>query len=345
MKSSDYRRLEKRARKDLEEFRFVLRKARKLRKKEPELLLTAVEKRDALKSALKTGDYWSIHYARRDLADYLRTSLPRYRPRPVLETLKAFAIALAVALLIRWALIEPFQIPSGSMIPTLLVGDQLLVNKIDFGLTFYVPYLDPDMDDKDFLKNVRLHGAFPVFPRTVFGHRVYWAGHKLWMPDLPERGEVVVFQFPDNPSEDYIKRVIGLPGDTVQVRDGKLFINGMPQSKKRITAYTGPVSHAVCDNYDLFREELMNANGPHEHLLVHCRDNVYRSMYTDYGPKEVPEGHVFVMGDNRDHSYDSRSWGMVPLVNLKGSAMFIHLPLDPDEHYLPRWDRFFKWIH
>ncbi len=345
MESSDYRKLKKHARQDLEELRFILKKARKKRGKDDEILEKARVRRDALKTALATGDYWSVYYARRDLSDYLEAYLPPLKATPVLDTLKALMIALAVALLIRWAFVEPFRIPSGSMIPTLLVGDQLIVNKMAFGLSIYIPYIDPDMDDREFLEKVRENGGFPVWTHNLFGHRVYWASYKIWERRLPERGEVVVFRFPDNAGEDYIKRVIGLPDDTVEIREGKLYINGEPQTKKRITAYNGPAGHTACDNYDLFREKLMNGSEAHAHLLIHCRDNVYQSMYKDYGPRKVPEGHIFVMGDNRDDSYDSRAWGMVPLVHLKGSALFIHLPLNPDEHYLPRWERFFKWIH
>jgi len=344
MESSDYRRLKKEAKQDLEELRYVLRKSRKLKKQAPETVETARKRGEALKTALATGDYWSIYYARRDLEDYRRAYLPSIKPNPVAETAKALFIALLVALLIRWALVEPFRIPSGSMIPTLLVGDQLMVNKMPFGLSVYVPYIDPDMHDEEFVDEVRENGAFPIWSHNFLGHKVHWASYKLWDGRLPERGEVVVFRFPDNAGEDYIKRVIGLPGDTVEIRDGTLYINGEAQKKERVTAYTGPVSHLACDSFDLFEEKIENGSDFHEHSLIHCRDNVYHSMYTDFGPAEVPEGQLFVMGDNRDQSYDSRSWGTVPLVNLKGSAMFVHLPLDPEQHYLPRWGRFFKWI-
>jgi signal peptidase I len=163
---------------------------------------------------------------------------------------------------------------------------------------------------------------------------------KLWMRRDPERGEVVVFRFPHKNREDYIKRVIGLPGDTVSIQNGGLYINGKLQAAEVQGRYDGPLS-AGCPEPTLFFEDLESRDRAVVHEVVHCRP---ANSYSDFGPITVPPDHFFAMGDNRDLSSDSRTWGFVPMENLKGKALFIHLPLDPDHNYLPRWKRFFKRI-
>jgi len=175
---------------------------------------------------------------------------------------EALFIALILALVIRAFLVQAFSIPSGSMQPTLLIGDYLLVNKFAYGI-----------------RN----------PLT----------NKIWIPiGKPQRGDVVVFVFPQDRTKDYIKRVIGLPGDRIQIVDKKLFINGK--------LFETP--QAVYDDPTIIP--------PPQRPTDSARDNLV--------PLMVPDNCYFVMGDNRDHSYDSRFWGFVPLDNFLGKAFIIY---------------------
>lgn len=188
-----------------------------------------------------------------------------------------FPVILAVFLL-RSFLVEPFKIPSGSMMPTLLVGDFILVNKYTYGLR--VPVLN-----------------------NVF----FEMNH-------PQRGEVVVFHFPKDPSLDYIKRVVGLPGDRIAYRDKQLFVNDQPvaQTADGNYEYDAPgLNRIVAKRH---REQL----GEHAHDIL-----IVDEAPTMNGETVVPEGHYFVMGDNRDNSNDSRFWGFVPENNLVGKAFMI----------------------
>jgi signal peptidase I len=203
-----------------------------------------------------------------------------------------FPVIVAVFLL-RSFLVEPFKIPSGSMLPTLLVGDFILVNKYTYGL------------------------RLPVINKKIV--------------DLndPQRGDVVVFRYPPDPSLDYIKRVVGVPGDTVEYRNKQLSINGqlLPQVRKedyldtdrlfytpRFTETGGTVRHDI----------LVEADAPN--FIPRPGSFKYQEncQYNSQGFQcVVPAGHLFVMGDNRDNSQDSRFWGFVPDENLVGKAFFI----------------------
>jgi len=217
------------------------------------------------------------------------------------EAVKEILWILFIVFLIRWLLIEPFRIPSGSMIPTLLVGDQLMVCKFIYGV------------------------QIPLTTKKLFNLK------------KPKRGDVIVFKYPLKPSQDFVKRVIGVEGDEVMLKDGELYINGRKVWRKYIGPYNGPIDEGFCPSYDLYLERIDGT----EHQIILCRRS---HEGDDFGPVRVPKGAVFVMGDNRDNSADSRVWGFVPLGNIKGKALFIHLPLDPSRHYLPRWRRFFKVI-
>ena len=209
------------------------------------------------------------------------------------EYAEAFAIAIALALVIRTFLVQAYKIPSGSMEPTLLIGDHILVNKLIFGLR--VP---------DSLFGVRpLAGIIPY-------------GQYLFRIEPVHRGDVVVFVFPPDPTKDFIKRVVGVAGDTVEVRDKSVYLNG--QKMEDPHAYYQPSENQV---------------------RIAPRDR--------YGPAVVPKGKVFVMGDNRDRSYDSRFWGFVDDNNVEGRAMIIYWSWDSDSSsYVPiRWDRFGRIIH
>jgi signal peptidase I len=192
---------------------------------------------------------------------------------------------LALVLVLRSFVVEPFRIPSGSMYPTLHIGDFILVNKMSYGIRLPIIYT------------------------------------KLFDTAHPERGEVVVFRFPEDPQKDYIKRVIGLPGDKISYVGKTLMVNGEILGQTPVGRFEAPHSGAVM-NGAMELTEQQTHNITHNILLDKDRNS------TDLMDIEVPEGHYFVMGDNRDHSYDSRFWGFVPEENLKGRAFFIWMHFD-----------------
>ena len=295
----DWKDLKRQAQAELEDFSILFKKAKRgmsaPEKEQARSLSTAM--RDALKGKDETG-------LKAGLEEYLtfkEAHFSRVRYNKTWELVKDLFWILLIVFFIRWVFIEPFRIPSGSMIPTLLVGDQLMVNKL------------------------------------VFGVQIPLTTKKLFNLKAPKRGDIIIFKYPPNPREDYVKRVVGVAHDTVMVRDGFLFVNGKEVPRDYVEAYNGPSDSGNCVDYDLYVEKLDHTD--HQMLMCH------RSHTDDnYGPVTVPDGNVFGMGDNRDNSADSRFWGFIPLDNIKGKALFIHLPLDPERHYLPRWDRFFKLI-
>lgn len=199
---------------------------------------------------------------------------------PILvEYVQSFFPVLFVVLILRSFLFEPFRIPSGSMIPTLLIGDFILVNKFSYG--------------------VRL----PVIHTKILD------------TGSPERGDVAVFRFPQDPSLDYIKRVIGLPGDTVVYDNRQFTVNGELMETRGDSSYISPVSESLVIGATQ-REEFMG--GESHTILEFTGEHPKRS-----GTFVVPEGHYFMVGDNRDRSNDSRFWGFVPEENLVGEAKYI----------------------
>jgi signal peptidase I len=294
------RKLKKKGKSRLAEAEYLLKRARKAL---PQDVIKAIQESiQNTRTSLKGKDWQSLEQDLEKLENLIEEQLSAFQPNRYWETLKALLVAVAIALFIRWLFIEPFRIPSGSMVPTLLVGDQLMVNKLVYG---------------------------PNIPFTT---------KKLFMPREPKRGDVIVFKYPHDISEDYIKRVVGLPGDRVLVADGNLFING--QKVEKIYNDTVPYDVEGCSfsqGCDVFTEQMGEASHP----IYLCHRNHFG---INYQSDSIPEGQLFVMGDNRDTSRDSRDWGFVPFSHLKGKAMFIHLSLDPDHHYKPRWKRFFKWI-
>lgn len=202
----------------------------------------------------------------------------------VLEYAKSIIIALILALLIRAFVVQAFKIPSGSMIPTLLIGDHILVTKFTYDVKIPIPLMDIDIP--------------------------------LWHRQDPLRGDIIVFKYPLNPKQDFIKRVIGIPGDKVLIRNKIVYVNGKELTEPYVQ-HTDP-------------RILPPEASP--------RDNL--------GPLEVPPHSLFVMGDNRDESYDSRFWKFVDMSVVKGKALIIYwswnangqMSLNSDQFFV-RWNR------
>ncbi|MDX1387016.1 MAG: signal peptidase I [bacterium] len=242
------------------------------------------------------------------------------------EYTEALLVAVLIALFLRAFIVEAFKIPSGSMIPTLVVGDHIFVNKFVYGIRI---------------------------PLT-----------KKWLAKWknPERGETIVFIYPENPKLDFIKRVVGVPGDRIRINGDDIFVNGEkvrthpvqvlgPNPTNADQLKLNPVtdfpegsdfktipSYPHWQDYEVFLEHL----GEHTHLKQEGSFDFVRNREI-----AVPEGMLFVMGDNRDNSKDSREWGFVPLENVKGRAMFVWLSLRHDARGKItgiRWDRFGKSI-
>ncbi len=237
------------------------------------------------------------------------------------EYTESLAVALLIAFFIRSFAIEAFRIPSGSMIPTLMIGDHIFVNKFLYGL------------------------RVPFTKKRIVHFR------------NPERGEAVVFMYPVDEGKDFIKRVIGLPGDRLLLQGDEILVNGKPLERSSIAIRAGEakgrslipvVPDAVASEVGL--RAISYFQGWEDfHYYAETTGRVHHLVQYDDFPSpavqeiEVPPDHIFVMGDNRDNSSDSRDWGFVPLENIKGKAMFVWLSVDFERKTL-RWDRFGKWI-
>lgn len=208
--------------------------------------------------------------------------------KKIVKETTSITLIIFFVLLFRSTFFEPFKIPSGSMIPTLMIGDFILVNKLSYGLK--VPFTE------------------------WFEEPTYISG-----PDKPKRGDVVVFKYPKDTSLNYIKRVIGLPGDRIEVINKVVYINGEPLSVEKTSGKE--FMEDMDEKFKIYNFEFFKAKtGEHEHIVQQNVDSYYTS---DMNPTIVPDGHYFVMGDNRDFSSDSRVWGVVPFKYIKGKAILV----------------------
>jgi signal peptidase I len=275
----------------MKEARLLLREGRRVLRKyshrlTPEKAAAVKAAVDALSEAVIARDWDKLPGALNTLDDLLDTHLSFARKSTAREYTESIGIAVLIALFLRAFVVEAFKIPSGSMIPTLQVGDHIFVNKFIYGVR--VP-----------------------FTNIKFGMNYR----------KPERGEVIVFIYPKEPEKDFIKRIVAVEGDTVEVHDNTVFVNG-----KAV-----PRAHVDGDcRYEDVIEETQHWEEHHCDPWVETVGNKEYTTYYDpngstrpYPATKVPAGNVFVMGDNRDNSSDSRVWGFVPFDLIKGKAMVI----------------------
>lgn len=210
-----------------------------------------------------------------------------------IKEIKSIVLIVIAVFTLRSVLFEPFRIPTGSMIPTLMIGDFILVNKFSYG--FKVPFTDLVLGENNY---------DPIY---LFGK------------STPKRGDVVVFKFPKDPAINYIKRVIGLPGDTLEIRNKVVYINDTPIQPVEFDG-----KEVMKDMDEKFKDYnfkfYKTKTGEAEHIIQIDTDNYYK---VDLERVVIPEGEYFMMGDNRDFSYDSRGWGFVKFEAIKGKAMFV----------------------
>lgn len=194
------------------------------------------------------------------------------------EYAKAIITALILAMVIRTFIIQAFKIPSGSMIPTLLIGDHILVNKF------------------------------------LYGTKIPFSGKRMFVFKKPERGDIIVFKYPENPSKDFVKRVVAAEGDVIESKNKMIYVNG----------------NKVNEPYARHTDSSMRPMG------IEPRDN--------FGPVIVPKNKYFVMGDNRDQSYDSRYWGYVDIKDVKGKALILYWSWDSEKSWV-RFGRIGSLVH
>lgn len=238
--------------------------------------------------------------------DALRADALRAVNRPqarvlyaLVEWAKSVSVAIVLFLFARTFFIEAFKIPSGSMEGTLLVGDFLLVNKL------------------------------------LYGAEVPFSGHRLPAVRAPARGDVVVFEYPRDPSKHFVKRLVGIPGDTLEMQDGVLILNGTRQ-RERYAHHSEPGVDRAFEEFEWQRDYLVRSASASERSGVHPSRN-------NWGPIVVPSRHYFMLGDNRDNSLDSRYWGFVPDSMLKGAPLFIYYSYSPDSVTRIPWLSQIRW--
>lgn len=244
----------------------------------------------ALESAVSRRDHDAVCAGLARLDDLLDTHLPYARKTTFREYAESIAVAVLIALFLRAFVVEAFKIPSGSMIPTMEVGDHIFVNKFLYGI------------------------RIPFTKIRFFDFR------------KPRRGEVIVFIYPREPDKDFIKRIVAVEGDRIEVRQNRLFVNGKPVPHRPLA---GP-----CWYNDVDEGSGRWSRNPCRKAVEELDGVRYTTIYSPGKPPRdfpeagaepyvVPPGHVFVMGDNRDNSHDSRYWGPVPIENIKGKALIV----------------------
>jgi signal peptidase I len=254
----------------------------------------------ALSDAVVARDYDKLPAALNGLDKLLDQHLSFARKSTIREYIESIAVAILIALFLRAFVVEAFKIPSGSMIPTLQVGDHIFVNKFIYGVR--IP-----------------------FTNTKFG-----MGYRK-----PKRGEVIVFIYPKNPDQDFIKRIVAVEGDVVEMRENQVYVNDVAIPRRRV--------EQDCRYQDYVEEEGRWIQKSCDAWIETVNGVDYTTYYDKNGgakgwpAHKVPAGHVFVMGDNRDNSSDSRMWGFVPQENIKGKAMVIWLSLGeaPEDDFWP----------
>jgi signal peptidase I len=300
------------------EARHLLKESRRILKKRGDQIPGAVAATvksaiQAVNDAMEAGDVERMRKANVALDEVMDDHLSFARKSTLREYAESIGVAIAVALLLRAFVVEAFQIPSGSMIPTLEVGDHIFVSKFSYGLS--IPFTDT----------------------------------KILQYGSPERGDVIVFKFPQDTSTDYIKRVVGIPGDTVEVRNGQLYVNGnaIPRKRDPRPCYDNETNSNNDDRSCEFWTETLG-NKVHDTMLEPSRSA------NDHPRTVIGPGEVFCMGDNRDNSYDSRKWGTVKMNLIKGRALIIWWSrgTTPGTGFDPvgwvkaiRWNRFFTVVH
>lgn len=229
------------------------------------------------------------------------------------ENLKSLFFLILLVLCFRWSIASPYHVPTASMEPTIKVGDRLLAFKLSYG--FKIPFTDYSL--------------------------VEWSS--------PKQGDIIVFRYPKEPQIDYVKRVVGIPGDRVRVESNTIYINGVVQAKVEHN-FDRSILTDIDDNpqiKNLYRETLKGV----EHWVMQDKPgpfDMFRSRFPPDGEFLVPEDSLFVMGDNRDNSTDSRTWGVVPMSYVRGKALFVLWSMySKDNEFLPsfRFNRFGHWMH
>ena len=265
---------------------------------------------DGLERSRAAGDHDALCQGLIKLDEQVQQHLSFVQKSTFREYAESIAVAVLIALLLRAFVVEAFKIPSGSMIPTMQVGDHIFVNKF------------------------------------IYGVRIPFTKVKFFEWRKPHRGEVIVFIYPREPEKDFIKRVIGVEGDRIEVDNNSLKVNGKPVPRSPVPGPclfwdlhepTGRWEEKRCARY-------VESLDGESYDTIDALDELPRDFPSagDVSPYVVPKGHVFVMGDNRNNSHDSRFWGPVPLENIKGKAMIIWWSAAaPGEHRTGgvRWDR------
>jgi signal peptidase I len=282
------------------------------------VMVTVTAAVSEVEAARKDKNLERLRQAITDIDGKMDEHLAFARKSATRQYAESIGLALGVALLLRAFVVEAFQIPSGSMIPTLEVGDHIFVSKFAYAIS--IPF-----------SNVKI---------AELGK--------------PKRGDVIVFKYPPDQNIDYIKRVMGLPGETLEVRHNEVFINDRPLAREQLREPC-----VANDGRDFDGDDDRH---PCEVWLEHLESKSHvthqeplRSTSSDFGPVKIPAGHYFAMGDNRDNSKDSRVWGFVPFELIKGRALVIWWSRDPARGGLSpsgvvdwfssiRWRRFFQRV-